>query len=139
MLPLPQGEGWGEGEYSNTFLLMTMELKKQQEDEFELYDLKIVVEKIEGNCTCNMAVGDCFFMKGGKLSLPDGADFCLYALQSTLPLLPAKQRQNHPADWMETDARVVCPDPECRLTMRIDRLNKRRLNHDDVSAIPLDH
>ena len=112
-----------------------MEEENKRADEFDLYDLKIVVEKIEGNCTCNMAVGDCFYMTGGKISLPDGADFCLYALQSTLPLLPAKQRQNHPADWMETDARVVCPDPECRLTMRIDRLEKRRLKHDDVSPI----
>jgi uncharacterized repeat protein (TIGR04076 family) len=108
-----------------------------REDEFELYDLEIVVESITGHCTCNMTIGDRFYLQGGKLSLPDGADFCLYALQSTMPLLPAKQRLNHPADWMETDARVVCPDPACQLTMRIDRLQKRTLRHDDVSAIPL--
>ncbi|MCP5101528.1 MAG: TIGR04076 family protein [Chloroflexi bacterium] len=107
-------------------------------DEFELYDLKVVVESIAGNCTCNMAIGDHFFLKGGKLSMPDGADFCLYALQATIPLLPAKQRQNHPADWMETDARVVCPDPACQLIMHIVRQQKRTLRHDDVSAVPLD-
>ena len=106
-------------------------------DEFELYDLTVIVETIEGNCTCNMNVGDRFFLRGGKLSLPAGADFCLYALQSTIPLLPTKQRLNHPADWMESDARVVCPDPECRLTMRIDRTAKRVFRHDDVSAIPM--
>jgi len=104
-------------------------------DQFELYDLKIVVEKIAGNCTCAMSIGDCFYLKGGKLSLPDGADFCLYALQATIPLLPAKQRINHPADWMETDARVICPDPACQLIMRIDRIDKRILNHNDVSPI----
>ncbi|NJN81673.1 MAG: TIGR04076 family protein [Caldilineaceae bacterium] len=96
-------------------------------DTFELYDLRIEVESIEGNCTCNMSVGDCFYLAGGKLSLPDGADFCLYALQATIPLLPAKQRLNHPADWMETDSRVICPDPACRLTMRIDRISRRTL------------
>ena len=111
---------------------MTEQLK---DDEFELYDLQIVVESIEGNCTCQMAVGDSVFLKGGKLSLPDGADFCLYALQSVIPILPAKQRVLHPADWMETDTRAVCPDPGCKLTMRIDRLGKRRLKHDDVSPI----
>ena len=79
----------------------------QPGDEFELYDLTVVVEAIEGTCTCAMRVGDCFYLRGGKLSMPAGADFCLYALQSTLPLLPAKQRHNHPADWMETDARVT--------------------------------
>jgi uncharacterized repeat protein (TIGR04076 family) len=107
-------------------------------DHFELYDLTIVVEAIEGNCTCNMAVGDCFYLRGGKLSIPDGKDFCVYALQSTLPLLPAKQRHNHPADWMETDARITCPDPACRLIMRVDRIGTRTLRHDDVSAVPLE-
>lgn len=112
--------------------------KELRPDQFELYDLTIVVEKIDGNCTCEMAVGDCFHLKGGKLSMPEGQDFCLYALQSTLPLLPAKQRKNHPADWMETDARVICPDPECKLVMRIDRDKLRVLNHDDVSPIEWD-
>ena len=106
-----------------------------QDDEFELYDLQIIVESIEGNCTCEMAVGDSAYLKGGKISMPDGGDFCLYALQSVLPLLPAKQRPLHPADWMETDTRELCPDPGCRLTMRIDRLQKRVLKHDDVSPI----
>ncbi len=106
-----------------------------REDQFELYDLSIQVEKIDGHCTCEMSIGDTFHLKGGKLSMPDGQDFCLYALQSVIPLLPAKQRKNHPADWMETDARVVCPDPACKLVMRIDRDELRLLNHDDVSPI----
>jgi uncharacterized repeat protein (TIGR04076 family) len=109
-----------------------------RDDEFQLYDLTVVVEAIEGHCTCNMAVGDCFFMKGGKISLPDGADFCLYAVQAIIPLLPAKQRLNHPADWMETDSRAVCPDPACRLIMRIDRTQRRTLRHDEVSPIAWD-
>ena len=111
--------------------------KKLKPDQFELYDLKISVESIEGHCTCAMKVGDCFYLCGGKLSLPTNQDFCVYALQSTLPLLPAKQRLNHPADWMETDARVICPDPACKLIMYIERIKKRVLNHDDVSPIPM--
>ena len=112
--------------------------KNLRDDQFELYDLTVVVEKIEGNCTCNMTVGDKFYMRSGKISLPNGADFCLYAIQAVLPLLPAKQRLNHPADWMETDSRVACPDPACRLIMRIDRTSTRVLNHDDVSPIAWD-
>ena len=107
-------------------------------DHFELYDLTVVVERIDGHCTCNMAVGDCFYLRGGKLSLPADADFCLFAIQAAIPLLPAKQRHNHPADWMETDSRVACPDPACRLIMRIDRVATRVLRHDDVSPIPWD-
>ncbi|NCF64448.1 MAG: TIGR04076 family protein [Anaerolineaceae bacterium] len=109
-----------------------------QNDAFTLFDLEIVVEKIEGHCTCNMEVGNRFYLRSGKLSLPDGQDFCLYALQAAIPLLPAKQRQNHAADWIETDTRVVCPDPACRLIMRIDRVAERTLYHDDVSPIPWD-
>jgi uncharacterized repeat protein (TIGR04076 family) len=107
-------------------------------DTFELYDLSIVVEAINGHCTCTMQVGDRFFLRSGKISLPGGQDFCLYALQACIPLLPAKQRHNHPADWMETDARVTCPDPACGLIMRIDRVASRTLRHDDVSPIPWD-
>jgi uncharacterized repeat protein (TIGR04076 family) len=115
-----------------------MKKKKTEElrdDQFELYDLTVVVEKIEGNCTCNMIIGDEFYLKGGKLSMPEDSDFCLYALQSTIPLLPTKQRKNDPADWMETDAPVVCPDPKCKLVMRIERDGLRILNHEDVSPV----
>lgn len=107
-------------------------------NQFQLYDLALRVESINGSCTCNMRVGDTVILRSGKLSLPDQPDFCLYALSSALPLLPAKQRHNHPADWMETDARVACPDPACGLIMRIERIATRTLNHDDVSAVPLD-
>ncbi len=114
-----------------------MEMTTQTDDDrFQLYDLTVVVEAIHGHCTCDMQVGDRFYLRGGKLSLPDGASFCLYALQSTIPLLPAKQRPGHPADWMETDTRVVCPDPACGLIMRIERTGVRTLRHDDVSPIP---
>jgi uncharacterized repeat protein (TIGR04076 family) len=106
-------------------------------DEFTLYDLAVVVERIDGQCTCRMRVGDRVRLRGGKLSLPAGGDFCLYALQAAIPLLPAKQRAGQPADWMETDTRVTCPDPACRLIMRIDRVARRTLRHDDVSATPL--
>jgi uncharacterized repeat protein (TIGR04076 family) len=111
--------------------------EKQGSDEFELYDLCVVVEEINGNCTCNMQVGDSFYLKrSSNLSLPEGGHFCIWALNSVLPLLAAKQRHNHPADWIETDSRVTCPDPACGLIMRIDRRGTQTLKHDDVSPIP---
>jgi len=103
-------------------------------DEFELYDLKISIEAINGICTCDHAIGDSFEMKGGKIYLPDGQPFCLYALQSAIPLLPAKQRPTHPNDWMSTDARIACPDPLCGVIMLIERTAKRTLKHSEVSA-----
>lgn len=105
-------------------------------DEFALYDLAVVVERIEGHCTCDMRVGDRVDVRGGKLAIPEARGFCLYALQAALPLLPAKQRPSHPADWMETDVLVTCPDPACRLIMRIERTGQRAFRHRDVSAVP---
>lgn len=111
-----------------------MEDNSDENQQFELYNLEIIVEEINGHCTCSMKVGDKFFFKGGKISLPVNQDFCLYAMQSTLPLLPAKQRKNHPHDWIETDSQVICPDPACQLIMRIDRVGKQTFKHDDVSV-----
>jgi uncharacterized repeat protein (TIGR04076 family) len=107
-------------------------------DEFELYDLRVRIESIQGRCTCQHQVGDAFELRSGKLHLPGGRGFCLYALQSTIPLLPAKQRASHPNDWMTTDARVVCPDPLCGVVMVIERTGRRTLRHQDVSATPLE-
>jgi uncharacterized repeat protein (TIGR04076 family) len=105
------------------------------DDTFELYDLRVRVEEIRGRCTCDHQVGDAFELKSGKLHLTTGASFCLYALQSVIPLLPAKQRPTHPNDWMSTDARVVCPDPLCGVVMLIERTARRKLHHADVSAV----
>ena len=107
------------------------------DDTFELFDLRVTIEEIRGHCTCSHTVGDFFEVHGGKLSVPAANGFCLYALQSTLPLIPAKQRPLHPNDWMTTDTRVACPDPLCGAIMRIDRLARRVVHHGDASAVPL--
>jgi uncharacterized repeat protein (TIGR04076 family) len=105
---------------------------------FQLWDLRITIQEIRGTCTCGHQVGDSFALEGGQLSMPGpNASFCVYALQSTLPLLPAKQRPLQAADWMQTDTQVVCPDPLCGVVMRIERTTARTVRHSDVSAVPL--
>lgn len=106
-------------------------------DEFVLYDVRVEVESFGPHCTCNITVGDYFEARGGKLHLPDGQPFCLYALQCALLLIPAKQRPTQRADWMTTDTRITCMDPHCQLVMRMDRVEQRVLRHDDTSAVPL--
>ena len=101
------------------------------DDSFTLYDLRVEVEAIQGRNTCGLTIGDAFEVHGGQLT---ARSFCLYALQSTLPLLPAKQRPTHPNDWMTTDVRIHCPDPACGTILRIDRLGETRFRHSDVSA-----
>ena len=100
----------------------------------ELYDLKIVVDRIEGRSVCGLRPGDSFFLRdSSRLELPVGQHFCIYALAAVLPLLPAKQRSLPADDWLEQDSLVVCPDPDERLVMRIERIGRVDLNAADLT------
>jgi uncharacterized repeat protein (TIGR04076 family) len=77
-----------------------------------LFDLRVTVERIEGRSVC------------GRVSIPEGRHLCLYALQSVLPLLPAKQRRLPDEDWLEQESLVSCPDPEERVVMPIERIGE---------------
>ncbi|TEU08723.1 TIGR04076 family protein [Candidatus Bathyarchaeota archaeon] len=83
-----------------------------------MQDLKVVVKEIQGYCD-TIEVGDYFIVRGGRISIPEG-HFCYWALNSILPLLPAKQRkQDEPDDWMPTTWEVQCPDPKGRVIMQM--------------------
>ena len=57
----------------------------------------------------------------------------MFALQSVLPLLAAKQRNLSDDDWLERDSLVVCPDPDERLIMRIERTGRSEVALGDVT------
>jgi uncharacterized repeat protein (TIGR04076 family) len=100
----------------------------------ELFDLRVTVERIEGRSVCGLEVGDYFEVtESNRIRIPEGRHFCMYALQSVLPLLPAKQRQLPASDWLEQDSLVACPDPDERLIMRIERIGRRTLQTDDLT------
>ncbi|MDL1902489.1 TIGR04076 family protein [Anaerolineae bacterium CFX9] len=101
---------------------------------FELYDLRITVERIEGRSVCGLNVGDYFDLtESNRIRIPPGKHFCMYALGSVLPLLAAKQRQLAANDWMESDSLIACPDPDERLIMRIERIARRTLDSEDLT------
>ena len=100
----------------------------------ELYDLRVIVERIEGRPVCGLAVGDYFEVtESSRLQIPAGRHFCIYALQSVLPLLAAKQRQLPDGDWLEEDSHVACPDPDERVIMRIERIGRRTMRTSDLT------
>ena len=102
--------------------------------DMELFDLRVTVESIEGRSVCGLAVGDWFeLVNSSQLRLPNGKHFCIFALQSVLPLLPAKQRQLPESDWLERDSLVCCPDPEERVIMRIERIGRRSLDSSELT------
>ena len=105
-----------------------------EDTDMELFDLAVVVDRIEGRSVCGMRAGDRVTVTGSnELRIPDGQHFCLYALQAALPLIPAKQRALPPCDWLERDTEVACPDPDERLIMRIERTGTRRLRSEDLT------
>ncbi len=102
--------------------------------EFEIYDLRVTVESIEGRSVCGLQVGDYFEVtESNRLRIPPGKHFCIYALSAVLPLIAAKQRVLSENDWLESDSHVACPDPDERLIMRIDRIKKRLMDSDDLT------
>jgi uncharacterized repeat protein (TIGR04076 family) len=108
------------------------------DDGFELYDLRVEVLAPAGaRVLCGAAPGDHFELRGEMLHLPPGQGFSIYSLAALLPLLPAKQRETHPHDWMTTDAEIACPDPNCPTRFRITRLGRRRFRHAETTAVPL--
>ena len=108
------------------------------DDSFELFDLKVEVVAPPGaKLYCGAVPGDHFEVRGEMLHLPDGQGFSLYSLAAVLPLLAAKQRMTHRADWMTSDADVACPDPNCPSRLRITRLSKRIFRHSDTTAVPM--
>jgi uncharacterized repeat protein (TIGR04076 family) len=88
-----------------------------------LKDLRVVVEQVKGKCTSGMRPGDCFVLRSGRLYIPPGRHFCLYALHAAIPLLPAKQRPLEDGDWLKQDCRVICPDPAGNVIMRIEQIS----------------
>ncbi len=106
-------------------------------DKFSLYDLRVEVVRSRGRMLCHERIGDYFEVRGGRVAFPAGQEFPLYALAALLPLLPAKQRETHPNDWMTTDADIACPDVHCGAVFRISRTGRRIFHHGEESGEPL--
>lgn len=105
------------------------------DDSFSLYDLRIEVVATDRPMVCNHRTGDWFELSGENLTFPPGQTFPLYPLAALLPLLPAKQRQTDPNDWMTTDTEVACPDPNCGGRFRITRIGTRVFRHSEVTVV----
>jgi|SRR5438067_13179348 len=99
-----------------------------------VYDLRVVVDRIDGRSVCGLAVGDYFeITESSRVRIPEGRHFCMFALAAALPLLAAKQRRQPAGDWLEEDSLVACPDPDERVIMRIERTRRRRIPTEELT------
>src|SRR4029453_18036506 len=100
----------GGGSQRHSRRMAAVQRRRQNVTEMRLYDLRVTVERIEGRSVCGLQVGDYFELtESSRIRIPEGRHFCIYALQSVLPLLPAKQRSLPESDWLEQDSLVCCP------------------------------
>ena len=103
-----------------------------------MYELKITVQKVMGTCTANppMMPGGSFTVNDGDIQIPQGGHICMWALQSLMPLITAKERElaeENGDDWMWRVHHVQCPDPKGRVIFRIERAGKA--NRDPGSSL----
>jgi len=78
-------------------------------------DLVVEVNRIVERCGAKLKVGDKFEVTGqGKIVIPDGKGMCMFALQSLIPFLISKQREDELPndDWIKESELLVCPDPK---------------------------
>lgn len=88
--------------------------------------LMVRVKEIKGFCN-SMEVGYYFIVDGGRISLPENQPFCYWALNSILPLLPAKQRKiDESGDWLPETWEVECPDPKGQVILKIIPLEEEQ-------------
>jgi uncharacterized repeat protein (TIGR04076 family) len=90
--------------------------------EDDLWNLRVVVDEVRGKCTSGMSPGDHFILRSGRLYIPAGGHFCLYALQAAFPFLTAKQRPLPDDDWLNRTNWIICPDPAGNVIMRVERI-----------------
>ncbi len=103
-----------------------------------MYDLKVVVVDVLGFCDQPMQVGDYFEVRGGRLYIPADRYFCLWAMNSVLPMLPAKQRRSAESnDWLKHTSRISCPDPAGRVIMQIEHLDEGSGSEITTDAQPI--
>ena len=110
---------------------------RERDDSFVLYDLKVEVVAGDGRLVCSHRIGDYFLVQGENLVFPENTAFSMYALNSILPFLPAKQRPLDENDWMLSDTEIACPDPNCGARFRITRVGKRIQRHGECTVVPL--
>ncbi|MFW6129228.1 MAG: TIGR04076 family protein [Candidatus Aminicenantaceae bacterium] len=78
-------------------------------------ELKIEVEEVKERCGAKHKKGDTFYIRGeGTVEIGKGKKLCVYALNSLIPFLVGKQREDELPndDWIAETEFLCCPDPK---------------------------
>jgi uncharacterized repeat protein (TIGR04076 family) len=86
-------------------------MEREGERRFWLYDLRVETVLDGRTPVCRHVEGEYFRVIGENLVFEGAQKVSMYALAAILPLLPARQRETDPDDWMCTDSEIACADP----------------------------
>ncbi len=78
-------------------------------------NLIVEVSEVKERCGAFLKPGDSFEIKGyGRIVIPNNKSMCMYALQSLIPFLISKQREDElpKEDWVKETHLLCCPDPK---------------------------
>ena len=88
-----------------------------------MFDVKLTVKSVKGNCAAGYTVGDHFYIKNGLMietGKPKG--ICMYALPALLPYLTAYCRDTDPEDWINRKTELQCPDNTNAVIFGLERI-----------------
>ncbi len=103
--------------------------------DYELFDLEITTVGDPATFNCSHRAGDGLLVRAENISfLPGTERFSHYALAVLMPFIAAKQRAEQTADWMYSEARIACPDPDCGARFEFKRLPKQTYTYKPRAA-----
>lgn len=78
-------------------------------------NLVVTVDHVTKRCGAHLQPGDSFQVVGqGKIVMNNEKGTCMFALQSLIPFLISKQREDELTgdDWIKQTHHLCCPDPD---------------------------
>jgi len=89
-----------------------------------MYDIKITVKSLKGNCAAGYKVGDYFYLKGPHLVAGQPKEICVYALGALIPYLTVFCRKTLAEDWINNKKELQCPDNINTVIFEITRIER---------------
>ena len=89
-----------------------------------MFDVKLTVKSVKGNCAAGYKVGDHFYIKNGlMIESAEPKGICMYALPALLPYLTAYCRQTPDEDWINRKMELQCPDNTNAVIFGLERIS----------------
>jgi uncharacterized repeat protein (TIGR04076 family) len=88
-----------------------------------MYNIKVTVKSIKGQCAAGCKLGDVFYYSDGSIYVDNiSTRLCAYGISAIHPYLSAFCRQTNEEDWINSLKELQCPDAVNCVTYQLERL-----------------